>query len=288
MHWRIRITAMLAMVVSLLSVSAQAAATLYAATGSGGVAGNLYVIDPNSGSASVAGPILLGATPVALTGLAVHPQTGVIYGATASSDATIPRHLVRITPTGAVTDIGTLGVSSADIAFSPAGILYMSSGASGNLFVVNLGSGLATSLGPTSFGSASGGGLAVTAGNIGLYLPNGASGVLATLNLTTGAGAAGPALTGAPIAGGTMNAASVNSTGVLYAVNGNFGGGVGNLVTINLTTGAVTNIGTLPPDIDALAFALGSEGVPTLSEWAMIVMALLLAATGFLAMRRRG
>jgi hypothetical protein len=85
-----------------------------------------------------------------------------------------------------------------------------------------------------------------------------------------------------------MNAASVNSTGVLYAVNGNFGGGVGNLVTINLTTGAVTNIGTLPPDIDALAFALGSEGVPTLSEWAMIVMALLLAATGFLAMRRRG
>ena len=55
--------------------------TLYGATG-GNVASNLYTLNAANG-ATTPGP--LTAPGVALTGLAVHPHTGILYGATSSN-----------------------------------------------------------------------------------------------------------------------------------------------------------------------------------------------------------
>jgi hypothetical protein len=290
MSWRTRMAALLSVIVSLIPVSG-VAQTLYAATGSSGVTGNLYTVSTVTAAATVVGPILLGATPLAMTGLAVHPTTGVLYGITANSDPTIPRHLVIISATsGAATDVGAMGTGGADIAFNAGGTLYMTSGNNGNLWTVNLTTGLATAVGATSFGSVSGGGLGINAGGGAFFSPNGANGTIATVNLATGAATAGPTLAGAPIPGGTINAASFSAGGVLFAVNGNFGGGPDNLVTIDTATGAVTNIGALPTNIDAIAFGAGgasSSGIPTLGQWALFAMALMLFMTGSLVARRK-
>ena len=288
MVWRTRFLAVLATVLaSLLSVSAQAQ-LLYAAIGATGATGNLFLVSATNGTTSPVGPLITsGGLPVAITGLAVNPRTGVLYGITANSSPNISAHLVTIsTINGLVTDVGAMGTGGADIAFSGAGVLYMSSGNNGNLWTVNLTSGVATIVGATGFGAVSGGGLAINSQGIAVMMPNGASGNVVALNLNNGTGTAGVALTGAPIPAGTINAASYDSNNVLFAVNGTFAGGASNLVTINGTTGAVTSIGVLPANVDALAFATPLSAVPTLSEWTMILMALLLAATGFAAMRR--
>jgi len=287
MSWRIRLAALVAAVATFLPFSTQAQ-NLYAAVGSTGATGSLFIVSPATGASAPVGLILAAGLPIAMTGLAVHPQTGVLYGVTANASPNIPAHLVSIsTITGAATDIGALGTGLADIAFSGAGVLYGVSGNNANLWRINLSTGAATIVGTTGTTS-SGGAFAINPVGVAVSSANGASSTLDAINLQTGARTAGPVMSGAPIPGGTLNAATYNSLGQLFAVNGNFGGGTDNLVTINLATGVITNVGVLPDNIDALAFVAPMSAVPTMSEWSMISMALLLAITGFVAMRRRG
>ena len=73
-------------------------------------------------------------------------------------------------------------------------------------------------------------------------------------------------------------------TGTLFGSRNN-----NDLITINRTTGAVTTLGPTVAGIDAIVFAgVPPLVTPTLSEWAMILMGLLIAAAGLLALRRRG
>jgi len=285
MSWRIRLAAFVAAAASFLSLSTQAQ-ILYAATGTAGTPGVLYQVAPATGQTSPVGPILVGGLPIAITGLAVNPQTGVLYGVTANASPNLAQHLVSIsTLSGVATDIGALGTGLADIAFRLDGILYGVSGNNANLWRINLSTGVATIVGTTGFTS-SGGAFAINPVGVAVTNGNGASGTLDSINLQTGARTAGPVLSGAPQPGNNLNSASFNSAGQLFAVNGN--GAPSNLVTINVATGVVTDVGLLPDFIDALAFATPMSAVPTMSEWAMILMALLLAVTGFVAMRRRG
>ena len=216
------------------------------------------------------------------------PTTGFLYGITSNNSPNIARHLVTINPaTALATDAGALGIGGADIAFDAAGNLYMTSGSAANLYGVNKASGVATVIGATGTGD-SGSGLAINGGGTAFFAGNGDHGALATLNLTTGAATLGATLTGAPNNGG-IDSMKFSSTGVLFGVDNN-NSPVNNLVTIDTATGAVTNIGALPASIDGMAFAaggIGTSAVPTLGEWALIAMALLLGGTGFVALRRR-
>lgn len=78
-------------------------------------------------------------------------------------------------------------------------------------------------------------------------------------------------------------------SGVLFGshVNNNMEGEY-ELVTINTENGAVDVIGDLPPCIDGLAFTpIVMSLVPTLSEWGLITMAVILGIVGFMVIRRR-
>ena len=93
---------------------AACASGLFGATGSGGVNGNLYCIDPTTGVGTVIGPLLdASANPYGLTGLAFQPGTGVLFGSTTVKSPTAAGHLVWIDPgTATVTDVGPFNIGS--------------------------------------------------------------------------------------------------------------------------------------------------------------------------------
>jgi hypothetical protein len=281
MSWRIRLSALVALVASLLSFAAHSQQTLYAATGSGGATGNLYIVDPATATAVTVGPILAGGLPIAITGLAFDPTSGLLYAITSNSSPNIPRHLVTINRvTAAATDIGALGIGGADIAFGADGTLYMSSGNATSLFTVNKTTGVATVVGPTGTGD-SGSGLSIDSSARAFFSGTSSTGTLDRLNLATGAATIGPTMNGP---GANVGALAFNSGGGLF---GALVGAPSVLVTINTSSGAVTTVGNLPANIDAMAFSPPPVGVPTLSEWSVLALVLLLALTAFVAMRRR-
>jgi hypothetical protein len=268
------------------------AQTLYAATGSNGVDGQLYTINPATAVATLVGPVLIGASPVGLTALAFHPLTGVLYGLTTNDGPNPEKSLITVNPaTGAAALIGSIGANAAgDMAFSPSGVLYAWQRSGGNLVTISLTTGAATVVGPTGAPFVGGGAVSFVGGV--LYAAVGGSdGPLYTVNTSTGAATAGPTLTGAPI-DGAMAAMTTSGGGVLYAVDSDQSSSPtqSRLVTINTTTGAVTQVAALdlPGDTDALAFVSAPAAiVPTLSTRGILALGLLLAAIGFLLVSRR-
>ena len=268
------------------------AQTLYAATGSNGVAGNLYTINATTAVATLVGPVLIGSSPVGLTALALNPVTGVLYGLTTNDGPSPNRSLVTVNPaTGAAVLIGSIGANAAgDMAFNSSGVLFAWPKSGGNLVTINLTTGASTVVGPTGAPFVNGGAVSFVGGV--LYAAvGGSNGPLYTVNTSTGAATAGPTLTGAPIDGG-MAAMTTSGGGVLYAVDSDMSGATtSRLVTINATTGAVTQVGALlPTDTDALAFAVTlapAAVVPTLSTLGILALGLVLAAVGLLLVSRR-
>src|SRR5436309_3342301 len=75
------------------------AATVRSRTGPGDdAAGNLYLVDPSDASFRSVGPLRLQGRSIGITGLAVHPKTGVLYGVTAGSSPAYRNSLVTIDP----------------------------------------------------------------------------------------------------------------------------------------------------------------------------------------------
>ena len=90
-------------------------AVLYAATGTFGVQGILYTLDPATGAVlTTIGPLNDAAgNNYGMTGLRYHPTTGIFYGATTTSSPTNPNYLVIVDPaTALVTPIGPFGSGS--------------------------------------------------------------------------------------------------------------------------------------------------------------------------------
>jgi hypothetical protein len=285
-----------------LAAAPVTAQTLYAASvraPTGGdadtIAGSLYAVRLSSGSATFVAPLRLnGTTPIGLTGLAVHPATGLFYGITSPLANELPQSLVTLDPqSGNAKLIGNLRFSGSDIAFNRAGILFTWLPATRQLGIVNLETGAVTPIG-TAGPPGTPAGLAIDDEGVAYIAPKGAGGTIDTIDVGTGTIKAGPALSGAPF-DNAINSMTFSPSGLLLAVNSN--GGVPaetRLVTINTATGVVSNIGHLPNDTDALTFAgSNARGTPGIEfsgqSIALIVLgviALILGLVGFLVGRR--
>ncbi len=285
-----------------ISAASGAAHTLYAASVRSGlapdapIAGNLYVVNLANGTASLVGAIRLpGSKPIGVTGMAVHPSTGVLYGITSEQSPNNPRSLVTIDPTsGAATLVGDLGAIGSDIAFDPNGVLYLWLPATSQLGTVNLSTAAVTPLGPTGT-AGSPAGIAIDPNGMVYVTSKGASGTLDNVDLKTGSLQIGPALTGAPFST-QINSMSFSPSGLLLAVNSNGGSpATTRLVTINTASGAVATIGALPDDTDALAFTgTGPNLAPTLTTMSpgarvviAVISAVLIGIAGTLVLRRK-
>jgi hypothetical protein len=239
---------------------------MYAATGSNGVAGNLYTINPSTAASSLVGPILntSGSGAIGLTGLDFNPLDGTLYGITANSTSangnTVAKSLVTIDPaTAFATVIGGLGVANTDISFRSDGTLFgfqsnETTGSIHSMTKIDLGTGLSTVVGSTGLASTNGGGLAFDEGGT-LYLSaTGSSGTLDTLNPSKGTRTVGGSITGAPVAG-SINAMAANGLTLFGVDSASIAREGVHLVTITRGAAAatVTDIGSLPSDTDAIA-----------------------------------
>ena len=252
---------------AMLAMAARAdAATLYAATASGGP-GRLYTIDPATGGAiQDIGPLNdVTGLNYPVTGLAFHPTTGVLYGSTGNNPAATAGTFVRIDPaTALVTVIGPYNAgptnssgtpaTMTDLAFDAAGNLYGIGSIGGpQLYSINIATGQATVIGSTGLTSTTGGGLAISPSGDFYGTPTASR--FGTYDSTTGAytNITNPVKPG----GGGAYAALAFDGNVLYGLNSAPGSPPPTfLVTIDPATGAVTNVGQSINSIDAIAFQI--------------------------------
>jgi Ca2+-binding RTX toxin-like protein len=252
-------------------------AVLYGATG-GENNSNLYLIDTTTGATTTLGPI-----GYAVTGLAVDPNTGILYGSTSMFSPSDPGSLITINKTtGAGTLVGSIGIQDeevADLTFDASGTLYgWTEMFTDDLVTIDTATGTATPVGNSgiyTFGS----GLADVGGTL-FYTGDGVTGALRTVDKVTGLTTEVATLFGAPGNTDGIAALAVNpDDGTLFGVALNDSDLVhpAFLVTINTFTGQVTTIGALPNDFDAIAFEFAAPppvvGYPNLGPGTAAVVA---------------
>ena len=242
-RWAIRCLA--AVLALAASCTALAQVTLWGATGANGTTSNLYTIDPATGAGTVVGPI-----GFAVTGLAVHPSTGVLYGSTTNNSAASPGSLITINKaTGQGTLVGSFGASGQTHGRSHLHVgrhaLRLARSRYRQPVHVNLATGAGTQVGTSgldTFGS----GLAANASNILYYAGDGNRGRFYTINRATGA----PTQITATMSGGSspddssISALAFSPGGVLYGVvlDTKPAAKPTVLVTINPANGVITDI----------------------------------------------
>jgi hypothetical protein len=232
---------------------------LYGADGAGGNAStNLYVLDPTTGAiVTTVGPI-----GFAVTGLAVHPTTGILYGTTGNASPVEPGALITIdTTTGAGTLVGQLvpgNETAADITFGSNGTLYgWLEANTDDLVTIDLTTGAATVVGDAGLSTA--GAALAGSGNPLTLAGSGDGGLLHQID--TGTGAATPTVTLDGTTDTEISASDFHSGGTLFAVRLDTDPPrPAELVTINTTTGAITVIGSTVNRLDAIAFGLAAPG----------------------------
>lgn len=235
------------------TVGSATVGTLFASDGAGGnSAARLYALNPATG-ATVTN---VGAIGYSVTGMAVQPGTGQIYGVT-GFDTTGGPSLIRINKsTGVGYLVGSLAGAAADpvadIAFTSNGTLYGWSENSDDLVTINLSTGAATVVADSTIGT-SGSGLAASATNVLFFAGDGANGALRTVNGTTGLTTVVATMNGT--VGRQMNALAFNGGTLFGSMGGNVGPGApASLVTINTTTAVVTVLGASLTNMDAIVF----------------------------------
>jgi hypothetical protein len=260
MAWCRRIVGAFAVVAAAIApLPALAEPQLYAATVrarlAGDAGGNLYTVDPATGASKAVGALRIQGKPIGITGLAVHPKSGVLYGVTAGSSPNHRNALVTIDPaTAEASLVGEMRVSGSDISFDPDGELYIWLPDTNQLGRINLASGRVTPVGEIGESTRIEGGIAFD-GRGKLYAtPSGATGALETRDAATGAITPGPMLLNAPYLS-SVNALAFSPRGELYGVNSNMGSPAHTaLVKIDREHGVVTQVGPLPEDTDCLTF----------------------------------
>ncbi|HEY3662036.1 MAG TPA: dockerin type I domain-containing protein [Chthoniobacterales bacterium] len=240
---------------SALTASAVTQQTLYVATGTLGVQGILYTIDPATGAVLTTVGNLNDAAGnnYDIAGLCYDPLNGIFYAATGGKSVSFPSSLITIDRnTALVTPIGPFGAVLTDIAVDPTtGVMYGVSGFNQKFYTVDLQTGVATQTGSTGLGFQNGGGLAADSTGA-LYGVDNFS--FYSYDKTTGAAR----LVGLTLLPNLVRAADFDSNNAFYGVEG--GGGADNthlrfLVTIDLTTGLGRLLGPIIiEDLDGLAF----------------------------------
>jgi hypothetical protein len=222
---------------------------LYAATGQDTMS-SLLVLNPMTGAtATTIGPT----GGFALTGLAQHPMTGVLYGVTTPLSPTAPENLVTLnTTTGAATVVGPLGHVVADIAFASDGRCFGWSESDDDLLTIDVATGTATAVADYP-DSTRGSGLEFLLDGRLVFAGDDADGPLRVIDPMSGLSASIiGTLTGA---GNPVNALTIDPAGVLYGLVNMSGGGGTSLVVIDTSTAALTVRGATITGADALAFA---------------------------------
>jgi hypothetical protein len=199
-----------------------------------------------------------GAANYSVTGLAFNPITGVLYGSTGGLSG---HNLLTINPAnGLVNVVGSFNVGSAtmtDLSFDSSGNLYgISSSGGANLYSINIFTAQATLIGSSGVGFTEGGGLVISSG--GTFYGAPIPGEYGTYNPTTGA-YTHIAVPATPAGGGSYGALAFSGS-TLYGDNLVAPGGATHLVTIDPTTGNVTDIGPSVGHLDALAVAVPEPG----------------------------
>ncbi len=245
-----------------------------------GVGGALYSVDSNTGKSTLMAPLRVGgAIPIGLTGLAIHPRTGVFYGITAGLSAQIPRSLVTIDPkTGNTTLVGSLNHEGSDIRFDTKGQLYVWLNDPPGLGRIDLGTGAATPIGSSGYSESLGGGLAIDREGSFYVSATNAAGTLDRIDLSNGHVTVGPRIVGAPYLS-SINSLAFSPSGVLHAVNSNLGAPAKSaLVVIDPKSGEAKELGALPNDVDPLAFAPSSVAAsgdePLVKPWMIALVAM--------------
>jgi hypothetical protein len=233
---------------------------LFAAKAQSATISDLYTVDPTSGAMTS-----VGAVGFSVTGLAVDPTSGILYGATGGNSAANPHSIITINKlTGAGTLVGDLGLgaghNAADICFNAAGDLFGwdshgNTSSTEGLISINKATGAATHVGSPSL-ITNGDAMDFDLGGVLWIFPEGAGAAFLssyyTVNPATGAVTAAASNLGFGPITGNLGAGSFDSGGVFYAV---LSGGAGtHLVTIDTTTGTITNKGTMQANTDALAW----------------------------------
>ena len=231
--------------------------------------GELYSIDQSTGAAVPIGALVdSSSNAYAVTGLAFDNLTGVLYGSTSTNSPTGAKSLVTIDPlTGAVTEIGSFGTSStmADLTFDAAtATLYGSGSLDGDLYSINLTTGVATVVGASGLSGIKGAGLAISSGGDVFGAPRGANQQLVMYSKSDGSVVTVATLSGAPFPSGSIAAMTFGSGAhgaTLYGINVDLNDTARptHLVTIDPTTGAVTDVGASANGLDAIAFVTVPE-----------------------------
>lgn len=219
--------------------------------------GALFTVDPETAQYTLVAPLRIGGVlPVGVTGLTIHPRTGVFYGITAGSSANIPRSLVTIDPTnGNVTLVGSLGHTGSDIRFDAKGVLYAWLTDENRLATLDLGTGHATPLPQPSYPQTVGGGIAFDHAGTLYVAVSTSAGTIDTWKPGDDKVTTGPTINGAPYVS-ALTSLAFSDRDTLYAVNSNLGSPAkSRLLRIDRQNGRVIDVGPLPPDTDPLAFA---------------------------------
>lgn len=243
---------------AVLSITGVAAAqTLYVATGTNCSTTGIYRVNGTDASSTFIGQVLLAGTPLPITGLAVHPTTGVLYGVTAGCST--PRLVTINKTTGVATLVGTMTSTVGDITFASDGTLYgWIPEPTASLTRIDIATGAQTNIGPSGLAESRGIGLGFAGGTLYLTakLQTPTPVLLRTVNPATGSVTAGIPITGNPYAeeGAAFNALAGDAGGRLLAVNTNrLNPSSSALLQIDTATGVATTRGVLPNGIDALA-----------------------------------
>ena len=260
--------------------------------------GTLYSVELPAESAKLVAPILLdGREPLRVPGIAVHPSRGTLYGITSDDSPAHPRSLVTIDPaTAHATLVGPLGLAGIDIAFDPAGTLFVWLRETSQLGTVDLATGRASALGKPGPASEPGG-LTIDAQGRIYVIGSAGSASIDQVDPATGAITRGAALRDAPYAAGMNSIRMSRESGTLYAVNSNRGAPAKTaLVRIDPQSGVVTRVVALPDDADALAVLPGSPdagaffgsagGLATIVALALLAIAIVFLVRARISKRR--
>jgi Ca2+-binding RTX toxin-like protein len=260
------LAALVASCCALLAFASVASAQerLYGATG-GPTPSNLYLLDPASGAVlQTVGPI-----GFAVTGLAVDPSTGTLYGTTTALDPANPCSLITINKTtGAGTLVGAHGAcppedAVADITFTPDGTLFgWLEADADDLATINKATGAASIVGDAGL-STLGSGLASDSAGTLFFAGQTDIGPLRTVDRATGATTQVAFLNGTttdPIA-----ALAFNSAGTLFGVriDNDLASRPTELITIDTASAAINVRGPSVNRLDAIAFETPSPPTPS-------------------------
>jgi Ca2+-binding RTX toxin-like protein len=218
---------------------------------------SLYTINPATGGMGTT----IGDIGFAVTGLAVDPTTGQLFGVTAGGDNTVgPGALLKINKaTGAGTFVGYVFLDCDDpvndITFTTTGQLFgyaRNNCAQGERLVqINKATGRGTVLGPSGAPDGGGGGLAADPDDNTLWLtPQEGDGTYGTVDPTTGVFTSQGTLDGTGDFGDNINALAWSCDGeTLFAsIRDGF------FATINTATDDLVEVGRSAPAQDAIAW----------------------------------